>query len=270
MKKYTIFIAAIALLTSCSSVSVEGDEEAVLISKPLIFGHGGVDESPVTSGRILVAPTTDGIVFKITPIAYAEKFENLISDDNVPLDFETHLTIKIRKNNTPELYKNFGSGWYGNNVSPKFRSLVRDIVSSFKMQELISSREVLTTIDNKLHVEMEKYIKGIGLPVDIIQVTIGAATPPNEVLSETQKTAAQNQSILTQNARKLAEDARKAAEISKAIADKSYQEEMRMSIGDYLALRQLEIEKEKVELIKDKQNVSIIFGDNVQPVKNLK
>ena len=44
---------------------------------------------------------------------------------------------------------------------------------------------------------------------------------------------------------------------------------MGMSTSEYLELRQLEIEKEKVELIKDKQNVSIIFGD-VKPVKNVK
>ncbi|HRD40029.1 MAG TPA: hypothetical protein PLC65_15485, partial [Bacteroidia bacterium] len=59
------------------------------------------------------------------------------------------------------------------------------------------------------------------------------------------------------------------AEINKAIADEAYKQQMGMSISDYLELRQLEIEKEKVELIKDKQNVSIIFGD-VKPVKTIK
>ena len=262
-------IVLMATMMSCTYVSVNGDEEAVLIMKPFFFGHGGVDDTPVSSGRIMVAATTDDIIFKITPNAYSEKFENLISEDNVPLDFETHLTLRILKGSTPDLYKTFGADWYEHNVSTKFRSLVRDVVSAYKMQDLISSREILTAIDDKLYKSMESYFKHIKIPVDIIQVTIGAATPPDEVLVETQKTAAQNQSILTQEARAKAELSRKQAEINKAIADEAYKQQMGMTISDYLELRQLEIEKEKVELIKDKQNVSIIFGD-VKPVKNIK
>lgn len=267
MKKSILILTAIVALSSCGFVGVNGDEEAVLVQKPIFFGHGGVDETPVSSGQVAVALTTDDIKFKIVPNAYAEKFENLISDDNVPLDFETHITLKIRKGTTPILYKNFGSGWYENNVSPKFRSMVRDIVSSYKMQELISSREVLTTIDDKLNLGMEEYFKKINIPVDIIQVTIGAATPPQEVLVETQKTAAQNQSILTQHARKNAEDSRKEAEVSKAIADQAYRQTMQMTMNEYLQLRALEIEKEKLEVAKGATNVTVLMG-NATPIFN--
>lgn len=267
--KSLLFVTLLINLTSCSLVKVNGGEEAVLIMKPLIFGHGGVYESPVTSGSEMCALTTDEVIFKITPIAYVEKFENLISDDNVPLDFETHLTLKVRKGTTPELYKQFGADWYVNNVSNKYRSMVRDLISSYKMQDLISNRQIMSRIDSVLQKELVVYFKDTQLPVDIIQVTIGAATPPAEVLVETQKTAAQNQSILTQNARKLAEDSRKDAEISKAIADKSYKNEMNMTMGEYLQLRQLEIEAEKLVIVKGKQNVSIIMG-NAQPMFNIK
>ena len=58
---------------------------------------------------------------------------------------------------------------------------------------------------------------------------------------------------------------RKQAEINKAIADKSYQNEMGMTITQYLSLRQLEIEKEKIELIKDKKDITIIFGQGSIP-----
>ncbi len=256
-------------LTSCSLVRVNGDEEAVLISKPLIFGHGGVSDSPVTSGSEMCAVSTDGIVFKTSPIAYIEKFENLISDDNVPLDFETHLTLRIQKLTTPELYKNFGTDWYMNNVSNKFRSLVRDLISSYKMQDLISNRQIMSRIDSVLEKELTVYFKEINLPVDIKQVTIGAATPPAEVLVETQKTAAQNQSVLTQKARATAETSRKQAEINKAEADNAYRQTMQMTMEEYLHLRQLEIEKEKLEVAKGSKNISVIMG-NAQPMFNIK
>ena len=37
-------------MTSCHFVSPDADEEAVLIYKPWIFGHGGVDDEPITTG----------------------------------------------------------------------------------------------------------------------------------------------------------------------------------------------------------------------------
>jgi very-short-patch-repair endonuclease len=109
------------------------------------------------------------------------------------------------------------------------------------------------------------YCEKIKLPVVVLQVTIGAVTPPPEVLEETRRTAAQNQSILTQEARAKSESARKQAEINKAIADKAYQTQMNMSTTDYLHLRALEIEKEKIELVREKQNVSIIMGQGIVP-----
>ena len=61
----------------------------------------------------------------------------------------------------------------------------------------------------------------------------------------------------------------KQAEINKAIADRAYQTQMGMSVDEYIHMRQLEIEKEKVELIKDNKNVTIIFG-GLQPTYPVK
>jgi regulator of protease activity HflC (stomatin/prohibitin superfamily) len=270
MKQITFLFSLILFLTSCSTVGVSGDEEAVLVAKPYFFGSGGVYDEPVNSGRQIIALSTDDIIFKITPIAYSEGFKNLISDDNVPLDFETHLTLRAKRGLTPDLYKGFGEYWYKNNVSPKFRALVRDKISSYTMQDLISNREVLTKIDAELKESIEKYFKEINIPVDVIMITIGAATPPGEVLAETQKTAAQNQSILTQAARAKAENSRKNAEVNKAIADNAYKAQMNMTTSEYLKLREIEIEKEKIEVVRDKQNVTIVMGTGLTPVVPIK
>jgi regulator of protease activity HflC (stomatin/prohibitin superfamily) len=85
-------------------------------------------------------------------------------------------------------------------------------------------------------------------------------SPPPEVIAETKATAAQNQAILTQQARANAELSRKQAEINKAIADRAYQQQMGMSVEQYMHIRSIEIEKEKVELLKNHQNVTVIFG----------
>jgi regulator of protease activity HflC (stomatin/prohibitin superfamily) len=133
------------------------------------------------------------------------------------------------------------------------------------MFELAGNREVLKEIETYVTDTVKSYIKNLGLPVTVLQVTNGACTPPPEVLEETRRTASQNQSSLTQIARAKSELERKQAEINKAIADNAYRSQMGMTIDQYLHLRALEIEKEKVELVKEKQNVSIIMGQGIVP-----
>jgi regulator of protease activity HflC (stomatin/prohibitin superfamily) len=263
----TIFaiLISIFIFSSCSSVSVEAGEEAVFVKKPWFFGSGGVDNDPLTQGREWCAFTTDGIKFQIIPITYTETFDDMMSDDNTPVDFSAYLKLRIISGQTPILADKFGEKWYENSVSPKFRALVRDRASSYKMFDLTSNREVLVIIEKQIFDEIALLCKTLGLPVEVMSVTIGAVTPPDEVLEETRRTAAQNQSKLTQDARANAELARKQAEVNKAIADKAYQNQMSMSIQEYLQLRQLEIEKEKVELVREKNNVTIVMGQGLQP-----
>jgi hypothetical protein len=274
MKNIFLFIAiAFALATtttSCYRVTPDGNQESVLIQKPFFFGHGGVDEDPITSGATWCVWTTDHEEFILTPRQFTEGFDDMITDDNINIDFNAYIKIQVIKGRTPELLKNFGndSTWYKNNIAQTFRTMVRNKASEHTCFELASDRAILDSISNLVLVDMQKYVKTTNIPVEIQSVIIGAATPPQDVLAETVHTAAQKQRILTQNATKQAEDARKAAEIAKADADKAYQTQMNMSVDQYLQLRSIEIQKEKVQLIKDKQNVSIIFGD-VQPVKQV-
>jgi len=264
MKTLLLAIVATITMTSCYRVQPNGGQESVLIMKPYIFGHGGVDEEPISAGASWCVWTTDHIEFNITPQTITEEFDNMIPSDNTPVSFSAYLKLQIKKNETPNLYKNFGESWYANNIQATFRTLVREKACVHKMFDLASKREISAKLEVDILTLMQEYAKKINLPVEIMQVSIGAITPPNEVLTETKNTAAQNQSILTQASRKNAEDARKDAEISKANADKAYQNQMGMTVAEYLHLRQLEIEKEKIELIKDNPKVSIIFG-NAQP-----
>lgn len=256
-------------LTSCYRVKPNGDQESVLVYKPYFFGHGGVDNEPVTTGATWCAITTDHYEFTTTPMTITEEFTNMIPSDNTPVSFSAYLKVQLKKGMSPKLYKEFGANWYQHSLQATFRTMVRDKASAFTMFQLASKREISSKLEQELFKDISEYVKKIGMPIDIMQVSIGAITPPDQVLTETKNTAAQNQSILTQNARADAELARKQAEINKAIADRAYQQQMGMTVDEYLQLRHLEIEKEKVELIKDNKNISIIFG-NAQPVTSIK
>lgn len=270
MKKTTTIIMLafmLATTTGCHRVKTNGGFENVLIKQPFfsIFGEGGVEDEPLSAGSVWCAATTSNIPFPITPITITEEFKNMIPADNTPVSFNASLKIKLRKGQSPILYKDFGAAWYEQSLQEYFRTLVRNRASAYKMFDLASKREITDTIQAALFAEVSAYVKELGLPIDIMQVIIGAISPPEEVLNETRNTAAQNQGILTQNARANAELSRKQAEINKAIADQAYRNQMGMTIAEYQHQRQLEIEKEKVELIKDNHNITIIFG-NANPV----
>lgn len=266
---FSALTIAVLIFAGCYRVQPDPGEESVLVYKPYIFGHGGVDPTPVSTGAQWCVLTTEHKEFPITPITITEDFTNMIPSDNTPVSFSAYLKCQIRKGETPKLYQEFGAEWYVHNLQASFRTMVRDKASAFKMFDLASKREISSSLEKEIFKDISEYAKKISLPVDIMQVSIGAVTPPEQVLTETKNTAAQNQSILTQKARADAELSRKQAEVNKAIADMAYQNQMRMTIAEYLHLRQLEIEKEKVELIKDNKNVSIIFGglQTTYPVK---
>ena len=259
--------------TGCTNPGVDAGEEMVIIQKPWIFGSGGVKEDPVTSGRKVLALSTDYVKYNVKPVKHEEKFDDVITLDNNPVDFTGYVQTQIREKQTPKLHKKFGEKWYENNVEDQFRAKIRGYCSKYRMFTLSTDRNVVDSLELIILQEMQEYIKSIDMPVDINQVIIGKVTPPREVLDETTKTAAATQSIKTQEARQLAESARENADIAKAKADMAYMNAFSgMTVNQYLMLRSLEIEKEKIDMVKGKKNVTInmVQGGGASPVIPLK
>ncbi|KZX58038.1 hypothetical protein A3709_20720 [Halioglobus sp. HI00S01] len=67
-----------------------------------------------------------------------------------------------------------------------------------------------------------------------------------------------------------AELARASAERNKALADQAYMEQMAFTSSEYLTYRAQEIEKEKLDMVKDKDNVSIVMGFGSPDVQNFR
>lgn len=265
MKKTLVGLCALLCaltMSSCHYANVNSDSEGVLTEQPAFFGHGGIDVSPVESGSEIVAASTKIDYVKIVPVTYGEDLENILSLDHTAIDVQAYLQLKVEKGNGPKLLKGFGIDWYTNNIKQVFRTQIRDRAVEHNMFDLAANRVVLTDISNEIQKNIEAYVTKIGMPVTIIGVSIGSATPPEEVLKETRVTAAQNQSILTQAARAKAETARKAAESAKAEADMAYKNLLGMSNQEYLVYRSIEVQREKIELVRDKPNVTIVLGDH--------
>lgn len=267
--KYLVFsLFSIAMLSSCSLATVDADEELVFVKKPLIFGGGGVDSRPLTSGSEWHWFSTDEVVFKVSPIQYEEEFKDIFTSDNTPINLSANLLLQIEKGKTPQLLSDFGEKWYDNNIQVQFVKYVRDEISKYPMKELTSKREIYDNVEIVVIGKVQQIIKDKNIPVKVLSVVVNRAVPKDDVMEELTRTAIQIQAQETQEQRERTETKREAAEIKRAQADKAYQREMNLTADQYIKLRTIEIEKEKVEMIKNKENVKInmLMGNGAQPI----
>ena len=205
MKKFIFMLVALFAtisMTSCHSVSPDADEEAVLIYKPWFFGHGGVDESPVSTGLTWCYWSTHSEYFKITPQRYDVNFDDIMSNDNTPLDYSTYITLQVIPGKSPVLMKNYGVDWFANNIDAVYKNFVREEISKYSPFDLMSNREVCTKIDSDVKAKLDNHIAKLSsnkeFPVICREVITGRAKPNKQQLDEMNKTAAAIQARQTQ------------------------------------------------------------------------
>ena len=246
-----IFIMGMSMTSCIGCTRVDADEETVLIDKPWFFGHGGVQDEPVSTGLEWIWWSTDTETFKVVPFKHQVDMDDLFSDDNTPLDFHTIIITQIVKGKSPILLKNYGTDWFNTNLYNYYCNLVRDHISQHSPFDLMSNRAILNEIDAKVLKQMQDYVAQLSkekeFPVQIRQVTIGKAIPNKEQLAEMNKTA--------------------KAERQRAKADKAYREELGLSTQDFISLKWIETIAAKPGASID---VMVTEGRNTTPMWNIK
>ena len=134
-------------LTSCHRVTPNAGTEAVLIHKPYFFGKEGVDPTPVETGSEWVWFSTENVYVSMVPQKYDENLEDVTSNDNTLLDFNTQIQLQVIDNKSPLLIELYGSDWYTNLIQETYRNTVRSYISRYNPFDLMSNREVLDSID---------------------------------------------------------------------------------------------------------------------------
>ena len=132
--------------SSCSLVGVDADQEGVFIKKPWFFGSGGISETPLSEGSEWRVWSTSFIKFTMTPIQYDEKFDDIMSSDNTPVDLSAHVLIKIIDGKTPLLLDKFGISWYQNDIQKTFCNDIRNEISKYPMMELTCKRSIYDSL----------------------------------------------------------------------------------------------------------------------------
>lgn len=263
MKNFLAIFSAVLLsahFTSCTVVTPNAGEEAVLIHKPVFFGHGGVDDVPIETGLSYEWFSTDYVIVSMLPQKFDEKLDDATSNDNTLLDFSTQIQLQVQDNKSPVLIRNYGANWYVNVIQEVYRNTVRNYISKHGPFDLMSNREVLDSINLAVKSDMENYISELSkksgiLPVTVVNVVVGRAIPNDKQKAEMDNTAAATQAKRTEESRLEMLRAKEAAERQRAIADKAYQEELGLSTDQFIQLRAWEIIKEK-----NGANIDVLVG----------
>jgi len=277
MKKVAITVVGAAILSAvvvsaCSTVQPDAGHEAVLVRKPLIFGSGGVDSTPVKTGLKYVAFTTAGIDVNMQPRRIDAEFTDLMTSDGVPIDF--HAVISLQVTDSVKLVRDFGAeqgangtpGFWTRNLDQPFRTAVRDAVKAHGMNEMAIQATAADEVDRVVTDHLLNIVKETGVPVKILDVSLGRANPPDAILHQRVETAAQEQRINTEKQKKLAEDQRKLAEESRAAADQAYNQKMGLNTEQYVALQAIQMQRE----VCGKGTCTFIYGANATPMLNLR
>jgi len=260
-----LVIASLAA-TGCSFKEANAGHEVVLIEKPWIFGHGGVDPEPVKAGRTITAVTTDGVDVSMQPIKFETELPDTMTADGVPITFHAIMVVQVTDSVT--LIKNFGADWYKNNLEEQFKTMVRQAVRKRGMNETAISTTALDSIDAEIRDDLIAFFKDKNLPVKLITMTVGKANPPDAIKNQRIETAAQEQRIQTEKQTKLAEDQRRAAEQSRADADNAYRESMHLSPEQFIQLKAIEMQA-RVCGPEGKASCTFIQNGGATPVYNL-
>lgn len=242
----SVFAGALLLMgTAC--VAIEAGHEGVLVEQPFIFGHGGVDPVPTTTGRIWVVPTTKVIDVDVRPIQYSEHFD-IISAENAPVSFDAFLIANIVVGRSPELIAKYGPNWYKNNVKEAFRTFVREEVQKYPLFQLTTDPTTRTKLQDAIAREVQtKLIEKQNIPIQLNRIVVGSILPPKGVVEQTTQTIVQEQRKITMVEFQKAEEARENAERQRGIADRAYRESLGLTAPEFVDLRRIEVQKEIVQ-----------------------
>lgn len=229
----------VMLVSGCGWAAPDAGHEAVLVMKPWFFGHGGVDREAVKTGRTLIAFSTEAHEVDMRPQQRDMSFDDFMSKDGVPLDFSSVMRVQVT--DSVALIEKFGGKIYDYNLDAEFTNRVRQAVRKYGMNEMAIDTKAIDAVDAEVTAALNQYIKDAGLPVKLVQVTVGRANPPDSIKDQRIETATQEQRRMTEQQRKLAEDQRKAAEISRADADNAYRNTMGLSPAQFIQLEAIKM-----------------------------
>lgn len=270
---YTLLALIILITAKCSfyRVTIDAGEKGVIVSQPYFFGDGGVKKEVYTPDSYWLWKSNKMFGICSLPQQAGEKFEDMMSSDNIPVDFDAFINYTII--DPVDYMANWGNHWYASNVQQVFRTAVRDECKRHKMSDLISNPEVSNKIEEVALAEVQKFGKEKKMPITFSKVNVGKINPNQNVMNEISQTAVQQQRQRTEGEKKKAEDMRRATEVARAAADNAYREAMNLGPEQYIRLEAVKAYSHAAEECAKNDKCTMILtqpGSDVKPTVGLK
>jgi hypothetical protein len=235
-------------MAGCTTASPDAGHQAVWVEKPVFFGHGGVDPTPVTTGKEYGAVSSDAVDVTMQPQRIDMEFDDMMTKSGVPVSF--HVLFVFQVDDSVKLVQGFGvdssgeaKGAWTRVVDPQINQLVRDTVKAYEMQDIALSQISVDAASASIKDGTLSIVKSTGLPITMLSVNVGRILPPDAVKNQRIETAAQEQRVITMQQTKLAEDARKLAEESRAAADNAYKQQMGLSPEQFVEMSRIQMQE---------------------------
>jgi hypothetical protein len=264
-----VLTVAMAGLGGCTVAAPNAGHQAVWMEKPFFFGHGGVDQTPVTAGREYGAITSEAIDVDMLPQRVDMEFDDMMTSSGVPVSFHVVATFKVT--DPVRLVSGFGAdrderggwGFWTRNLDQPMQNAVRDAVKKRDMQEMAISQTAADAVGQEVNAASVRIVQQLGLPIAFTAINVGRVNPPDAIKNQRIETAAQEQRAITEQQTKLAEDQRKAAEQSRAAADNAYREAMQLSPDQFLQLERIKMQR---DVCAHGTNCTFFIGGGASPV----
>lgn len=256
-------------IASFKRVKVPSWTEAVKISKPFIIWNWWICQDVIKTWATWTWRSNDIMEVNVRPEQHEEKFDDLMTSDNVPVDFSSFVKLKVIDWKGPYLIERFWPDWYKNNVQQIVRTEFRDEIAKYPMTTLTTRQEILSSIQKKVFDEIDKFLKSNKIPVEVQEVILWKINPPDKIKDQLAETAAQQQRKKTEIEKTWAETERKNAETKRAEADNAYRNALWLSPQQFVELEKIKANKEIAKVLSDsKWNITVILwqSSNVQPV----
>ncbi len=248
--------------------TIESNEVGVFQYRPYLVGSSSIDKQVIEGpNRAYMWPSTTLWNINTAPQTITAHAEDFMTKDRVPLDFDIAITIRVTgPAKAPDLVQKFGSGpitafrtlvlqeGEGTKKTPtgEFMSFLRDQVRHHHSAVFIAAQnedgtlsEQAANVENATREHINAFLnKNSAGMIEVVNIALGRANPPDGVRRTIEATAQQAQEIKTQQERKRAADARALAEVAVAAADNAYLNAMNFSSDQFVQLRKIEMQRE--------------------------
>lgn len=229
-------------------ITVDAGEELVLIKKPWFYGTSGVEQKTYTIGTVWAIRSTKVQFVSLKPYLVSFKFSNVMTSDNIPISLNVDITFQNQKGKTAKLVTDFGedSNWTNALLFPTLRVNLESYIKSNLFSTLQANSPEITAIENSLLKNIESFLKDKKIPIDVMQFAINKITPPKDIREIALNIALKDKKIKIRQKDIKLQELQQELERERAKADKSYMENMQMTISQYLKFKRMELEDKRL------------------------